>query len=31
MTIQLEYETEIQIEVEYSQVAKIVADKVLET
>lgn len=31
MTIQLEYETEIQIEAEYSQVAKIVADKVLET
>lgn len=31
MTIQLEYETDVQIEVEYSQVAKIVADKVLET
>lgn len=31
MTIQLEYETDVQIEVEYSLVAKIVADKVLET
>ena len=31
MTIQLEYETDVQIEVEYSQVAKIVANKVLET
>ena len=31
MTIQLEYETDVQIEVEYSQVAKIVADKVLDT
>ena len=31
MTIQLEYETDVQIEVEYSQIAKIVADKVLET
>lgn len=31
MTIQLEYETDIQIEVEYGQVAKIVADQVLET
>lgn len=31
MTIQLEYETNVQIEVEYSQVAKLVADKVLET
>ncbi|MDO5389650.1 MAG: rRNA maturation RNase YbeY [Eubacteriales bacterium] len=31
MTIQLEYETDVQIEVEYSEVAKIVADKVLET
>lgn len=30
MTIQLEYETDIQIEVEYGQVAKIVADQVLE-
>ena len=31
MTIQLEYETDVQIEVEYSEVAKIVADKVLDT